>query len=633
MEALVRKRMRQLTVLPDNVSGARMGEQSAETNDGMQSLKQVLESVRKYKRLVLRVIILGAVLVGLASLFVSPTYLATAQLAIDVRPPTATEGGSTAATGPGAEESIIDTHVTVLLSDAYLRQLLPTLRELQDARHRAAGGWIQGLRLRMHDAWTNTKAVVLGGDAKPDEGAALAALKGSLRVGQERRSRIIGVSAMSADPQRAADIANTVAQSYVEELTRQKQGEAENALNALAVRSSKIQGDLAQAEQELKNYRLAGQVVPSRDTALEWKVTTLAQQFETLLRRRQELTATGIVVQPDISLRAAASPPERPASLPPLLLVPPAAIALALFACVLAVVLDRLDHTLRTEADATAALHVPCAGVVPTVPIEPGFQPQHFLEEPTSSYSRAIRSILVSLLASDPVVPQRIVLVTSSVAGEGKTILARSLGLCAARLGRRTLLMDFGQFGRRPSDEHANLRGVLSYDRPLADAVQYIPEFGIDYLPAGLSDGNRLGVFANPKIAPLLRQLGDAYDLVIIDGPSLLDVPEARLIASWADHILLAVRSGSTHRGLALAALHQLARTEHLHPNHDTSISLVLTRGDPSVNDPVTEPVDAQPNPLVARYQRYEAAITRWFSGKTAIEAVRSAWARLRARI
>ncbi|MFB9270019.1 Wzz/FepE/Etk N-terminal domain-containing protein [Bradyrhizobium erythrophlei] len=631
MEALVRKRMRQLTVLPDTVPGARMGEQSVGTNDGMQSLKQVLESLRKYRRLILRIVIVGAILAGLASLFVSPTYLATAQLAVDVRQPAATEGAPAAAAGQGAEESIIDTHVTVLLSDAYLRQLLPTLRELQDARHRAAGGWIQSLRTQVHDAWTNIKALI-GGEAKPDDGAALAALKGSLKIGQERRSRIIGVSAASPDPQKAADIANTVAQSYVEALTRQKRSEAENALNALAVRSTKIQADLAQAEQELKNYRLAGQVVPSRDAALEWKVTTLAQQFETLLRRRQELTATGLVVQPDVSLRATASPPERPASLPPLLLVPPAVIALALFACVLAVVLDRLDHTLRTEADATSALNVPCVGVMPTIPLEPGVQPQYFLEQPTSSYSRAIRSILVSLLASDPVVQQRIVLVTSSVGGEGKTLLARSLGVYAARLGRRTLLMDFGQFGRRPSDESANLRGVLSYDRPLADAVQYIPEFGIDYLPAGLSDGNRLGVFANPKIAPLLRQLGEAYDLVIIDGPSLLEVPEARLIASWADHILLAVRSGSTHRDLALAALHQLARTEHLHPNRDTSISVVLTRADPSGNDQATQPADDRPNPLVARYQRYEAAITRWFTPKAAIEAMHSAWAKLRAR-
>ena len=287
------------------------------------------------------------------------------------------------------------------------------------------------------------------------------------------------------DPQRAADTVNTVAQSYVDEVARQKQGSVESSLDALAAQSSRIQHDLAKAEGELKSYR-PGDTSSSRE-ALEWRVTTLAQQFEMLLRRRQELTASGLMVQPDVSVIALASPPNYPASLHPLLIVPPAAIVFALLACVLAVVLSRSDWTLYTETDATEALRIPCVGLAPAIVPELGKQLQYLMAQPASDYARAIRSVLVSILASGPTGSrsQHIVLVTSSIEGEGKTTLAWSLGLSAARLGRRALLLDFGQFTRRPTDESASLLGVLTNNRPLAEAVQHFSDFGMDYLPAG----------------------------------------------------------------------------------------------------------------------------------------------------
>jgi uncharacterized protein involved in exopolysaccharide biosynthesis/Mrp family chromosome partitioning ATPase len=587
MEALTGNRIRPLTALSPDLA-ENEPQRSPASNDGLHTLKQVLDSVRKYRRLVVTMIVAGPLLVAIFNLLTPASYLATAQLAVDVRQSGATDalGGNGAPAAPvGAEEAIIDTHVTVLLSDAYLRRLLPALSALEDARKSEltrSRTWAQGLGTLVGNAWSATKELILFKKHESSDGAALAALKRSVKAGQERRSRIIAVTSTSSDPLRAAEIANTVAQSYVDEVTRQKQSDVEQALNSLSTQSSKIQHDLAKAEEELKTYR-PGQASPSRDT-LEWRVTTLAQQFETLLRRRQELTAKGLIVQSDVSLLAIASPPERPNSLHPLLIVPPAAIVFALLGCVLAVILNRLDRTLHTETDATEALRIPCAGLVPSIPPEQSKQPQYVLGQPASHYARAIRSILVSILPSGPAAPrsQRIILVSSSIGGEGKTTLAWSLGLYAARLGLRTLLLDAGQFVRRRGDENASLLSLLTHDRPLADVVEPIQDLGIDYLPAGLSDGNRLRILTHPKISPLLRQMSDAYDLVVIDGPSLLEAPEARLLASWADHVLLAVHCGTTNRETALATLHQLARAEHLNAAQNTRFSSVLTRADPS---------------------------------------------------
>jgi polysaccharide biosynthesis transport protein len=619
MEALAGKRIRPLTALsPDpaqNEHELPLAERSLASHDSFHTWKQMLDSVRKYRKFIVRITVVGALLAGAAGVFMQPSYMATSQLTVDVRQSGTGDGSNSAnattSPTPGAEEAVIDTHVTVLLSDAYLRRLLPALRALdaQSAASARPRSWTQALRTTLDSAWTATKRLIFG---PPNPGQALAALKRGLKVGQERRSRIISVTFTASDPQRAADVANIVAESYVDELVRQRQGDTEQVLDSLATQSAKIQQDLTKAEEEL-NVSRSRPASATRDSALEWRVSTLAQQFETLLRR-QEQVAKNMIVQPDVSLLAAASPPDRPGSLSPLFIVPPAAIALALLACFLAVVLDRFDRTLHTEEEAAEALQIPCAGLLPAIPPGPIEPSRYVLEQSASPYSKAVRSILVSILASDsaPSRSQRIVLVSSSAAGEGKTTLAWSLGYYATRLGWRTLLLDFGQVRRRAGDKGADLLSVLAYGRPLGDAVQHIQESGIDYLPAVSSDGSQLLLLANSKVAPFLRQLSEMYDFVFIDGPSMQESPEARLLASWADHILLAVRSGSTHREVALATLHQLAQSEHLSPGRVTRFSSVLTRANASQSYQSGSPVKQLPKrslSLTTLYQRSKAAI------------------------
>jgi succinoglycan biosynthesis transport protein ExoP len=631
MEALTGKRIRPLTILSQEW-------QKTEPNppdDAVQTLKQVLDSIRRYRPFILRMIVVGALLAGLGSLFMSPSYMATAQLAVNARSAGAADapgpaGNPPAATG-GSEDSTIDTHVTVLLSDAYLRRLLPTLRTLDGAGHDTAAEsatWTMRAWTLFRAAWSKTKKLLFISQRQPSDGMAVAALKGRLKVSQERRSRIISVIFTDRDPKRAAEVANLVARSYVDELIRQKQAVETQALDAIAVQSAAIQRDLSKAKAELDASR-PGQASPSQSAALEWQMTTLSQQYETLLRRRQELTTKGVVTEPEVTLIADASPPDFPSSLNPFLLVPPVTIAFALFACLLAVILHRFDRTLHTEAEAAEALRIPCAGLIPSIPLELSKQPRRILEQPAIAYTRAIRSTVVSLLASDQVAPrsQRIVLVTSSIRGEGKSAISWSFGFYAAQLGQRVLFLDFGQLSRRPGGDSADLFRVLAHDHPLADAIQHIQELGIDYLSAGLSDGNRLWLLANPKMSLLFEQLRDTYDLVVIDAPSMQDAPEVRLLARWADHVLLAVRAGSTNRDLAQSTLHQFARTEDIDAN--TQFWSVLTRKYPSEPEPSEMGQSPEPT-LMMRYRWLKAAVARWMRIEPVIDVSDSAQPNLR---
>ena len=622
MDALTGKRIRPLTILAQEWPETEpdLAPRSSTSDDAVQPFKQVLDSIRKYKPFIVRMIAVGVLLAGAASVLMSPSYTATTQLVVNTRNSDAGDaaGSSGGAAAPSANtaDAIIDTHVTVLSSDNYLLRLLPPLRALDRARDaREVQTWTKRARAFFRKTWSKAKAL-LSISEHPD-GDALAELRRRLIVAQERRSKIISVSFADANPERAAEYANLIARSYVDEVARQKQTIETQALNAVAVRSSAVQRELSKAKAELDASRL-GQPSSPQSGALEWQMTTLAQQLEMLLRQRQEAIAKGLFIEPEVSMIADAEPPELPSSLNPLFLIPPVTIVFAVFSCLLAVVFNRFDRTLHTEAEAAEALRIPCAGLIPSIPLELRGKPLQMLQQPAIEYARAVRSTVVSLLACGSAAPQsqRIVLMTSSTRGEGKTAVSWGLGFYAAQLGRRVLLLDLGHLLRRGGGDTSDLFRVLTHDRPPADAIQHIPELGIDYLPAGFSDGDRLWMLTDPKISLLFEQLRDVYDFVVIDAPSLQDAPEARLLVRWADHVLLIVRAGSTNRDMAQTMLHLLARAEHL--NVETKFWSVLTGRHPSEHDRL----DWSQEP---RYQRLKAAVRRWMRLEPAIDVANSA--------
>lgn len=622
MEAFGGKRILPVTVL----SQARSKADEPPPDEAIAAFRHVLESIRRYKHFILKMISAGALLAVLGSLLMSPSYLATAQLVVNARtgPDNAgAPGNSTAPTG-GSDDPTIDTHVTVMSSDAYLRRLLPAVRMLDNP---ARGKAMDSLP---NAVWSKAKALLPFRTEQPSDGAAVASLKGRLKISQERRSRVISVIASDANPQRAADVANLVARAYADELVRQKHTVELQALDAIAAQSAMVQHDLSKAKEE---WDASSSHTSSSQSAaaLEWKITTLAQQYENLLRKRQELTTKSVVAESDVTLIADASPPDLPSSLNPFLLIPPITIFFALLACLIAVILNHFDRSLHTEAEATEALDIPCVGLISSIPLELSSSPRRFVEDSTISSNRTIRSTVVSLMAADPLSPrsQHVVLVTSSLHGEGKSAIAWSFGFCAAQLGQRILFLDFAQVPRRAGGEFADLFKLLAHDGAAAKAVQHIPELGIDYISSRLSEGSRLGPLAGPKVASLFEHFRNAYDLVVINAPSLDDAPEVRLLASWADHVLLAIRAGSTSRDVVRSTLNRFARTSDL----DAHIKFwcVLTQGVPS-EIALSDVEPSSTSMLMLCYRRFKTAAARWMSIEPVIDASGGAESGLRGR-
>ena len=142
----------------------------------------------------------------------------------------------------------------------------------------------------------------------------------------------------------------------------------------------------------------------------------------------------------------------------------------------------------------------------------------------------------------------RSVLITSAIGGEGKTTLAAQLAARCGNAGMSTLLIDADL--RRTSlcslldiPEGPGLSDALENDE-LVPTELVIPVQGNTFylLPAGTPVSDTSRALQNRKLGLLIAQFRQLYDLVIIDSPPVLPVPDALILGRWVDGAVLAVR-------------------------------------------------------------------------------------------
>jgi capsular exopolysaccharide synthesis family protein len=157
----------------------------------------------------------------------------------------------------------------------------------------------------------------------------------------------------------------------------------------------------------------------------------------------------------------------------------------------------------------------------------------------------------------------RVVMVSSASMSEGKTATAANLAVAAARVGLRTVLIDADL--RRPAIAK---RFGLGRTTGLSDALlngeppeSHAVDVGVDdllVLPAGTIPPNPAELLASPAMRALQQSLLRKYDLVVIDTPAVLAVPDALEIGPYVDLAIMVGRVGQTSRRRLGAAIERL---------------------------------------------------------------------------
>jgi polysaccharide biosynthesis transport protein len=580
---------------------------------------QVAGILRRRSPLILTIAGIGTVLAVVVGLLIPPKYTAIAQLVIEA------PAGGAAERAPGVSvmDESIDTHVTLLSSRDHLQRVIDSL--LQDPEFRpaardsvapepapdASSGAPQSVALDHQAGSTATQTMGLnelkrrlniwlgvfrrsGSTAVPP----VEEFERNTRAIQERRSRVISVGFTSTSPEKAAAFANRIVQLYVDRLTEQKQASASREMARLDERIAEAKYETERAgaavQKAIQQRHGSEQNAISEEREADGQLRELlrhagtsAQLYDGLLRRRKEMRDRQETVAPGVGIHLLAGVPNRPSSHNPILFIFPAFIVFAIGGGWLAVVLEQLDRGLRSEQETGDALGIPCIGLVPQLPRTHAARPyRYLLRKPFSAYSEAIRSAVATLgLAGGPARTCKVVLISSSVPGEGKTTLAFSLAAYLGMLGRRVLVVDLSPGQGLPLGEFDNgaERGIADLplqNRLTAQLIRRVTEAGIDYLPIAGYRLDPLVLFAREQMQRLVRQLRESYDCVIIDGPPVLGSVEARLLSSIVDKLLLVVKWGSTRRELAQNALSLLRESGCLDKDRSDLAIAIVTQVD-----------------------------------------------------
>jgi capsular exopolysaccharide synthesis family protein len=194
---------------------------------------------------------------------------------------------------------------------------------------------------------------------------------------------------------------------------------------------------------------------------------------------------------------------------------------------------------------------------IPPVPEE---GPLVVRARPDSSAAEQFRVLLGRLDRMAAKRPIRVVAVTSSGRGEGRTTLAANLAYAAAQDGRPTVLVDADL--RRPGvasllelAPRAGVAEVLAGAAEVADAVARVGPLAV--LGAG-AVRDATAALRSPRVPALLEALRGAYALVVLDAPPALAFADGDRLVAGADAALLVVRAGKTPRGVVKLALEAL---------------------------------------------------------------------------
>ena len=207
----------------------------------------------------------------------------------------------------------------------------------------------------------------------------------------------------------------------------------------------------------------------------------------------------------------------------------------------------------------------------------------YFKTKPNSMVSEAVRNLRTSILMSNPNQDKKVIMLTSSIPKEGKTILTYALAQNMVGLDKRILLIEADIRRRVHSvkidrNNTVALLDLMMGHKEFKDVNPFVEELGFDILTATRSDMNAADLFASERFPKLLTELRENYDHILIDSPPILSVPDARLISAVSDINIYIVKWNKTTRAQVEQGLNMISSTSI----GAKTIGLVLNQIDPN---------------------------------------------------
>ena len=378
-------------------------------------------------------------------------------------------------------------------------------------------------------------AAALGGDLDAK------AVDGRVSVEAGSDVDLVTVRATDEDPERAAQIANTYANEFIEfrkEADRRQIAEAQRLIEGEIERLSEVE----------------------------------VERGAFLRERSEELRVLSALQTGNAELVGEAVPPSQPSSPRPRRNVALGFILGLVLGGGLAIFLDRADRRMRTADDVTDLLELPLLAAIPrSRALRRGAKPSVLAREGV-----AFQMLRTNLRYFNVDRQIRSVLVTSASAGDGKSTVAWQLAVVDAMAGQRVLLVEADL--RNPSlhdiiglEPTRGLSEVLVHEAELEDAIRTVPAVPesakggnaqptqtVDVLLAGWKPPNPGQLIESEHMQSLLKEAEEEYDIVVVDTPPLSLVSDAIPLVNKVSGVVVIVRLAKNTRNALTALKDQL---------------------------------------------------------------------------
>jgi capsular exopolysaccharide synthesis family protein len=319
---------------------------------------------------------------------------------------------------------------------------------------------------------------------------------------------------------------------------------------------------------------------------LEREAQTNRELYDAVLKRMKNLAVITDAHASNVSIVDRAQPPMAPSS-------PKTGrdlIAALLLGIVLgagaALVIERLDNTLKTAEEAERYLSLPNLATIPDYSsvqaLGYGYRPYGtqissktqlpahaaYTGVVSATYGKysflaeAYRHLRAALLLSRAGGHPKITLFTSAVPSEGKTTVSVNTATVLAQTGASVLVIDADM--RRPrchrvlaKPNHRGLSEVLTGSN-WREMVSETNIENLSLMAAGRIPPNPSELVGSKRMEELLRELSHEFDYVVIDSPPVMLVADALMLSMLADGVVLVAAGGETPKQQVRAALGRL---------------------------------------------------------------------------
>ncbi len=284
---------------------------------------------------------------------------------------------------------------------------------------------------------------------------------------------------------------------------------------------------------------------------LQREVDTNRELYDIFFTRMKSVSETGGFEKPHARIVDKAMVPTGPVKPNKRLSVTLAFILGIMLGCGIAILLDILDNTVKNPDDVEEKLGAPLLGTLPKMKSNKKGEFDQFWQKPQGPFAEALRTVRTGVVLSSLDNPAKVILVTSTIPGEGKSTVALNLGAALAQM-ENTLVI--GADLRRPSlakkcdltPNHPGLTHFVAGTAKLEDCIEHLPELNLYVMPAGIIPPNPLEMISSKKFVQALKFLRERFDRIVIDSAPVQAVSDALMLASNADSVIYVVKADST---------------------------------------------------------------------------------------